>query len=113
MIGWCNVALKQTLYNLVVASQRNKTIQEIRLQRGLIVSVQVTPSTTRLRLWRTGTRPSIAEWRTVLNAWPYPARLDEPADVDERGLHGLSGSWATPRQVAEQQPLIMDTGNGT
>lgn len=99
------MALKQTLYSMVISAQRTRAIQEIRLQRGLIVSVQVTPATTRLRLWRTGSRPSISEWRTVLNAWPYPVRLDEPADVDERGMHGLSGSWSTPRQSAEQLPL--------
>jgi hypothetical protein len=96
------MTLKSTLYNLVTASQRNKTIQEIRLQRGLIVSIRVTPATTRLGLWRTGSRPSLAEWRAVLNAWPYPVRLDEPAEIAERGMLGLSGSWQTPTQTKQK-----------
>lgn len=96
------MALRQTLYNMAVASIRTRRIQEIRLARGLIVSVHVKPLKTQVQLWRSGaTRPSIAEWRTVISNWPYPARCDEPAEIDEHGLHGLSGSWPTPTQSTQ------------
>jgi hypothetical protein len=101
------MALKQTLAGLIRAATITHTVKEQRLERGLIVSIKVTAAKTQLQLWRTGTaRPSLAEWRTVLNAWPYPVRLDEPADVDERGMHGLSGSWQTPTQPVTQQTFF-------
>jgi hypothetical protein len=91
------MALNKIINDLIAAATRTHTIREQRLERGLIVSVRVTNGKTQLQLWRTGTaRPSIAEWRTVLNAWPYPVRLDEPAKLDVRGMRGLSGSWPTP-----------------
>lgn len=95
------MTLKTTIEHLITASEKTGNAQMISLQRGLLLSIQVTPHKTQLRLWRTTARPSIAEWRTVLNAWPYRVRLDEPAEIDERGLRGLSGSWQTPPQPAQ------------
>jgi hypothetical protein len=47
-------------------------ICEIRLKRGLMLGVKWNRTFTTLRLKRdAGSPPNIAEWKTVIDYWPY------------------------------------------
>jgi hypothetical protein len=90
------MTLKTTVGGLMMTSEYSGKERETRLQRGLIISVLVGKKTTRLRLRRNDSKPSLAEWRTVLAALPYPIAPIEPEPLNENGVDVLQASWPTP-----------------
>jgi len=95
------MALKDVLAGALRDSETTGKEREIRLQRGLIISVQVTAAYTRLRLRRNDSKPSSSEWRTVLGSFPYPCAGVEPHEVVENGQIVLCASWPTPERLMD------------
>lgn len=102
------MSLVVTLAGLVAAARCGRP-QRITLARSLRVDVRVTETETHLLLSRVGRRPSLAEWRTVIEAWPYRAPAVEPVECASRdGLRlGLRSAWLTP--LAESSQLTAAT----
>lgn len=97
------MTLKETLAGALFVSETTGKEREIRLQRGLIISVCVGRKTTRLRLKRNGSRPSRTEWRTVLAAFPYPCEGIGAVIHETDAGEYLEASWPTP-------PRLLDAG---
>lgn len=93
--------LNTVVGQLVVQSERNGKEAEARLERGLVIGVTVGKKNTRLRLKRSGVYPSMAEWKTVVEVWPYPVGDVEPEKLVDGTLFMLAGAWPTPAKLMD------------
>ena len=95
------MSLRGVVATLVKESALIGKEREVRLERGLIIAVRVDPIYTRLRLLRNGGKPSLAAWRMVRGAWPYPVPAVEVAEVVEAGHTVLCATWLTPARLID------------
>lgn len=84
---------------LRTAAQQPGQIQKRNLARGLQIRVKIVGDTTSFGISRADTIPSLQEWRTCLNALPYPMRIKNPASgISKDGWYTLYAEWPTPSQ---------------
>ena len=87
--------LKEIVAGLVMTAEGSGKEHEKQLEHGLIVCVSVGKKTTRLKLKRKGSQPSVIEWNTVVDVWPYPVGPIAPESSEENGYGILQASWPT------------------
>lgn len=96
------MSLKGVVATLVKESGLIGKEREVRLDHGLIIAVCVDPIYTRLRLLRNSGKPSATEWRTVIDAWPYPVPSTVGyGEVVEAGHDVLCATWFTPVRLID------------
>ncbi len=104
------MSLTTTITGLIdQAKQQPNQIREIRLKRGLILGLKWNRQYTTLRLSRNGgSSPSLVEWQTVINCWPYTIASDDVQgpQLQDNG-HALVGRWPSPIPV-DQIVLPLD-----
>ena len=100
------MTLTTTITALLQQAQRQPDkIREIRLKRGLILGIKWNRQYTTLRLQRNaGSPPNDREWRTVLDAWPYPPEDVHGPQLQDNG-HSLVGRWPSPAPAPVQISL--------
>jgi len=100
------MSLKSTLQTLLDAARQTGLIHEIKLQRGLVIAIKSNSKVTELQLRRRDGKPSVAEWRTVVNNWPEPMPRVEPHWEESDGRVWLRSSWKTPAKLIEVKPVV-------
>lgn len=87
------------------AFMRIHTPQRRKLNRGLHIMVTCTGEGVTLTISRDNQTPSMGEWQTCLNKFPYFTGKITPRRAVIEGRQALTGKLPSRAQVAEQMKL--------
>ena len=87
--------LRETLAGMVDAAKRDHGVVRVRLVKGLTVAVKFgaddKPDNLGIQLSRVNVSPSLAEWKTVINAMPQHTVIQDPKPITNGDVHYLKG----------------------
>ena len=92
--------LSTIIRDLLLAASRTGEAQRKPLPRGAMLHAKNVNGTTSIGISRGDVYPSLAEWRAVLNALPYPISIKNPLSArSQDGRYLLYAEWPTPKQI--------------
>ena len=95
-----HMPLSTIIRDLLLAAQRTGEAQRKPLPRGAMIHVKIVDGTTSVGISRGDVYPSLAEWRAVLDALPYPISIKNPLSArSQDGRYLLYAEWPTPTQI--------------
>ena len=96
--------LTPILEDLLADASQGKQARK-KLTSGLIVELQVLGSSVKVILSRDGTPPSMTEWDTILQHFPYDIPRLQPSPTTHRGRPSITGTL--PARTWQQAKFIM------